>query len=238
MSTLFSVRHGQASFLADNYDELSDLGCQQAQLLGDYWAARGVVFDEVYSGPRQRQRHTAELVGQQYLAAGRDFPKIQELAEFDEYDAETVMRQALPELIESSPEIRKLHEAFVASSSRDEQLRTFQRVYEMVIRRWIRGELSLGDVEPWETFSARVGRGLEKIVAGPSSRRVAVFTSGGPIGVTMRRALNVDHEVTLQLAWMVRNGSFSEFIFSGSRFTLSGFNLLPHLDDPQLQTYR
>jgi hypothetical protein len=38
--------------------------------------------------------------------------------------------------------------------------------------------------------------------------------------------------------WMSRNCSYSEFLFSGERFTLSAFNAFPHLDDPALLTYR
>ncbi len=38
MSSLFLVRHGQASFLERNYDKLSAKGEEQARILGRYWA--------------------------------------------------------------------------------------------------------------------------------------------------------------------------------------------------------
>ena len=38
MSRLFVIRHGQASFLADDYDQLSPLGEEQGRALGAYWA--------------------------------------------------------------------------------------------------------------------------------------------------------------------------------------------------------
>ena len=47
-----------------------------------------------------------------------------------------------------------------------------------------------------------------------------------------------DPGLTLELAWMVRNAAWSEFVFSGDRFTLSTFNAFPHLDEPRLLTYR
>jgi hypothetical protein len=56
--------------------------------------------------------------------------------------------------------------------------------------------------------------------------------------VTLQRALRLSTESTLQAAWMARNGSIHEFLFSGERFTLSSFNASPHLDDPSLLTYR
>jgi len=239
MATLFVIRHGQASFLSDNYDRLSELGRRQSRMLGEYWAARGARFDEVYTGPKRRQIDTAALAGEAYLAAGVDWPEPVEIPEFDEYDAETVMRQAMPNLIENSAEIRKLQQTFQAAEDHAEQLRTFQRLYEAVILRWIKGELPLKGVEPWEAFCARVHDGLDRVMqANKGRKRIAVFTSGGPIAITMQRALETSHATTLQLAWMVRNGSVSEFLFSGSRFTLSAFNALAHLDDPELHTYR
>ncbi|MGB2838088.1 MAG: histidine phosphatase family protein, partial [Candidatus Sulfotelmatobacter sp.] len=94
-------------------------------------------------------------------------------------------------------------------------------------------------VESWRDFCARVDRGIGAIVNGatPAGDSV-VFTSGGPIGVAMRRALHLSHAETLQLTWMSRNASFAEFISSGERFTLSAFNAHPHLEDERLLTYR
>jgi len=54
----------------------------------------------------------------------------------------------------------------------------------------------------------------------------------------MRRALHLSAEDTLQLTWMSRNASFSEFLAAGERFTLSTFNAHPHLDGDGLVTYR
>src|SRR5207244_11804069 len=86
MSVLRLVRHAQASFHANNYDELSTLGQKQAQLLGEFWARRRIDFDEVYCGPRVRQSHTAEIVGSAYARAGKTWPEPVVLAELDEYD--------------------------------------------------------------------------------------------------------------------------------------------------------
>ncbi|MDZ4123020.1 MAG: phosphoglycerate mutase family protein, partial [Hydrogenophaga sp.] len=50
MGTLYLVRHGQASFGADDYDQLSEMGQRQSRRLGEYWAERGVGFDAVITG--------------------------------------------------------------------------------------------------------------------------------------------------------------------------------------------
>jgi broad specificity phosphatase PhoE len=239
MSTLVVVRHGQASFFDANYDQLSALGQEQSRLLGQYWVQHGVHFDEVYSGPRRRQIDTARLVGEVYQLAGRDWPEMRVFEEFDEYHAEAVLKQSLPALVESDPRIRDLYSAVERAADRAETLKSFQRVYEVVISSWARGELNLADVEPWPSFCERVHRGLDRLIgAQRRGRRVALFTSGGPVGVTLQRALALSSQKTLEMAWMVRNGAFSEYVFTGDRFTLSQFNAIPHLVDPEMWTYR
>ena len=42
MSMLHLVRHGQASFGADDYDKLSELGWQQSRRLGEYWRSKQI----------------------------------------------------------------------------------------------------------------------------------------------------------------------------------------------------
>ena len=44
------VRHGQASFGADDYDRLSALGTEQARLLGQWWARLGAAPGTVMRG--------------------------------------------------------------------------------------------------------------------------------------------------------------------------------------------
>ena len=97
MSLLTLVRHAQASFHADNYDELSPLGREQARMLGEFWAP-SLDFDEVYCGPRVRQRQTAEIVGLVYAMAGRKWPEPVILAELDEYDFGNLLRDLGPDL--------------------------------------------------------------------------------------------------------------------------------------------
>ena len=63
MSSLTLVRHAQASFFADNYDQLSEQGESQSTALGNYWLAQDRRIDEVYVGPRARHQQTAEIIG-------------------------------------------------------------------------------------------------------------------------------------------------------------------------------
>jgi broad specificity phosphatase PhoE len=239
MSRLFLIRHGQASFLEQNYDKLSAIGEKQAQKLGQYWASNGVLFDAVFTGPRARQRETGRIVGETYRTAGLRWPEVQIIREFDEYHGDSVLESTLPALAERNPQVRELQQAFLNAGSTQEKHKTFQRLFEVVIGKWVGGEVSAPDIESWPQFCTRVHQGLSAICNGNGSgRNIAVFSSGGPIGVTMQRALDLSPENTLKVAWMARNCSYSEFLFSRDRFTLSSFNVFPHLDDPALLTYR
>lgn len=239
MSRVILVRHAQASFLEPNYDKLCATGEVQARLLGEYWARRGALFSCAWSGPRVRQVQTGRAIMEAYRSSGREFPELAVMSEFDEYPAEAVLKVGLPRMLEKSREVRHLHQAFEQSRDAGERKRHFQRMFELVIGEWVSGELQVDGVESWRDFCGRVERGIAALVSGAApAGDLVVFTSGGPIGVAMRRALNLSDADTLQLTWMSRNASFSEFLNSGSRFTLSTFNAHPHLEDECLLTYR
>jgi broad specificity phosphatase PhoE len=239
MSRLFLVRHAQASFLEQTYDKLSSLGETQARLLGDFWSRHELVFDRACSGPCVRQKDTATIVAAAYRKVNLAFPQVLAMPEFDEYQGEAVLERSLSALLESDREISALHNAFQASCDPQSRRRTFQKLFEAVIGKWVDGEIPSNSVEPWRDFSSRVNSGITKFLgAGAQSERVAIFTSGGPIGLAVQRALDLSSQNALRVSWMAQNCSFSEFLYSSDRFTLSSFNSVPHLDDQSLQTYR
>jgi broad specificity phosphatase PhoE len=135
--------------------------------------------------------------------------------------------------------MRDLHSAFQSSSSSAERRATFQKLFEAVIDKWVNGKICPPGVETWLEFCSRVNSGLTTFLsAGSRGERVAIVTSGGPIAVAMQRALQLSAESTLNVSWMSRNSSWSEFIYSGERFTLSSFNCHAHIDDAAMLTYR
>lgn len=239
MGMLFLVRHAQASFLEENYDKLSTLGEAQARLLGEYWAQRKTIFDHAYVGPRVRQRNTLKLVCEAYRKAGLEFPEPRVLPEFDEYPAEAVLQRGLPGLLETDRRIRDLHAAFQSSSDSIARRATFQKLFEVVVSKWVQGTICLQGVETWLEFCSRVDSGLTKLAChSVQGERLAIFTSGGPIAVAMQRALHLTPQDTIQVSWMSRNSSWSEFLYDAERFTLSSFNRYGHIGDPAMLTYR
>jgi broad specificity phosphatase PhoE len=239
MGRLVLIRHAQASFLEANYDQLSSIGAEQARRLGQYWVQRKLSFHRVYSGPRVRQKDTARIVAAVYRDAGLPFPEPVVMEEFDEYHGDAVLEQGLPQLLEKNEEVRELHRAFQNSSNSKRRLANFEKMFETVITKWVSEEIVLPTVESWTGFCNRVERGLsQSMSANGRGQQLAIFCSGGLIGVAMRRAFHLSAQDTLRAAWMVRNCACSEFLFSNDRFTLSTFNGFPHLDDASLLTYR
>ncbi len=239
MGRVFLVRHAQASFLEPNYDKLSAAGEAQARVLGEYWARHRVIFDRICTGPRVRHRDTERGVHETYAKHGLVFPDSIVLDEFDEFQGDVVLEKSLPQLCETNSYIRELDAAVKAANSPPQRRRSFQRLFDTVVTMWVNGELAVDGVESWEAFIVRVNRGLSLFLStSGKSETCAIFTSGGPVAVSVQRALRLTPQDTLQVAWMPRNCSYSEFLFSTDRFTLSTFNSFQHLDDPALLTYR
>jgi broad specificity phosphatase PhoE len=237
MSTLTLVRHGQARAFQKDSDLLSPLGAVQSQKLGEYWLARRTTFDEVYTGPLVRQRHTADLVAETFEQAGAVWPAQIVIEEFAEYDSRGILARLTPELAQRDPAFRHLVESFERAET--DRNRHFQRMFEAVMLGWLEGSIESADVESWPAFRARVHGAIRRITQeGGGGRRIAVFTSGGPIGVAVQTALEAPDRGAIEVNWRVRNCSLTEFVFGGGRFSLDTFNGTPHLDDPALLSYR
>ena len=239
MSRLCAVRHGQASFFAEDYDKLSAMGERQARILAEYWIHRGDTFDEAYAGTLNRQQRTAQVVAETYREMGLDFPEFTVDPAFNEYDADNIMDCLLPELCERDERIRMLKADFDAAGQSRERYKTFHRLLEAVMAEYIARDNHAEGYESWAAFSARVRGGLERILkAEGSGRCVAVFTSGGVIGLFVQTCLRAPDIAAAELNWRIHNCSLTEFTFTPNRFTLDTFNHVPHLNDVELLTYR
>ena len=233
------VRHGQASYMSEDYDRLSPLGEEQAAKLGHFWVRHGIEFDACFHGPARRHIGTVEIAADVVKAGGLRWPDNQAIPELDEFDAFRMARLLMPRLAECNPEVRRLNDEFRASRHTPEAGRLLQKLFEAAARSWCTGEHDIPDLESWPQFRTRVKAGVDKIreLSG-SGRNVVVISSGGPIAATLSHALDLDPLTAIEFVWLSRNGSFSEFLFSGERFSMHSFNSIPHLDDRRLLTYR
>ena len=234
MGQLTLIRHGQAHAFAQDSDRLTELGETQAQRLNAYWLRHGTTFTEIYSGRLRRQRHTAEIA-----MAGLSTAALQQHEAFNEYDADGILRVLRLRLLETDAAFQQLDADFEAHREQPDRNRYFQRMFEYLTLRWLRGELTADHVESFAAFQQRIHDELQNILQQDGAgRRVALFTSGGVIGSVVQAALQAPAEQMLALNWRVRNCSLTEFTFSRSRLSLDSFNTLPHLEEPALWTYR
>jgi broad specificity phosphatase PhoE len=238
MSTLTLVRHGQASLFAQDYDRLSELGERQAAALGEYWARTRTVFERVYSGPAKRHLRTAELVGEICRQAGLEWPEPVVLPDLDEFPGEALTRRYLPQVAVANSRIGALERDLRTAQGQPEHARAIELLFRAFTTLWVRGEFDASEVETWQMFESRVRRGLDQVRNhGAKGASIVVFSSAGPTAIAVQMAHGLEPLQTLELAWLVRNSACSEFLFSGDRFSLLGFNAVPHLD-PALVTYR
>jgi broad specificity phosphatase PhoE len=150
----------------------------------------------------KRHARTAALAG---------FAQFEARPEFNEYDANGILG---------------------AGRRNVKDNRELQKLFDEMVPRWIAGTLEAPGVETWQVFRERVQRGFRGILeADRPSRRVVVFTSGGPIGVAVQTVVGAKEPMAMELNWRIRNCSLTEFIFTRSRVSLDTFNATPHLNE-------
>jgi len=236
VGSIYLIRHGQASFGADDYDVLSPTGYRQAEVLGTHLAQLGLTFDRCVSGSLFRQRHTAETALAQLNAAGLETPALEIDPAFNEFDAEGVIRALLPAMLPDEPEALEVMRN--AAHNRAE----FQRLFALIIGRWLGGEHDTPALQSWLAFVAQVRSGLESILdSATANDRIAVFTSGGTITALLHLITRMPATHAFELNWQIVNTSLNQLRFRGREVTLASFNSHAHLQlmkAPELITYR
>ena len=239
MSTLVVVRHGQASFLSEDYDRLSDLGKEQSRLLGRYWAEQALCPTRIVVGPRRRHRETAEALIGEMKQAGMTFPEPLYDERLDEFDWDGVMGYASRSLATVDSEVAALKTAFETAPDLNAKRRTIQHYMEAVMARWAAGAFQEAGLESWGEFFARVTAAMDAHTTDSlRGSRVLLITSGGTAAVTVGHVLGLGSSKTLGLIWTLRNAALVEYLYHGTQMSLSAYNNAPHLLSPDLWTYR
>ena len=185
MATIYLVRHGQASFGAENYDELSELGCRQAQVLGEYFRDCGIHLDAAYSGDLQRQRKTARLA----LAAQPGEVPLTIDPRFNEVDNDAQIRHLLPQVVQGNPAIQALVDAGLTNSKH------YQKVIEAVFNHWVSPACDSPELQSWADYSGAVRAALAEIIARQGSgKTLAIFASGGTLATMVSQVLGLEGE--------------------------------------------
>ncbi len=213
MGTLYLVRHGQASFGAADYDQLSELGRQQCVRLGEYFRGKGRQFDAVLTG--RLRRHAQSLAG---IAEGMSgTPDALVWPGLDEYDSAAVISAIHPEPLPpaDTPEMYRHH----------------FRLLRGGLAAWMAGRTAPIGMPNYADFVAGVTGALDHIRR-EHDGDVLIVSSGGPISTAVGHVLGTSAETTIELNLRIRNSSVTEFAFTPKRHMLVTYNTLPHLDDP------
>ena len=215
MGSLYLVRHGQASFGADDYDQLSERGEAQAVRLGEYWRERGLSFDTVYAGTLKRHQQTLAGI-LQGLNPGTS-PKVQSRPGLNEYDSQALLNT--------------IHPAPLPKPDTPELYRQHFRLLRDGLTAWMQGRVQPVGMPSYVDFRAGVIGALDHVRQN-FENEVLLVSSGGPIATAVAHVLDAPFEASIELNLRIRNTAVTEFAFNPKRHQLITYNTLPHLDAP------
>ena len=232
MARLLLIRHGQASFGADDYDALSPVGHEQARVLGRSFAARGLRPGLVVRGSMRRHEGTAAGL---LDGLGAAVPVVTD-PDWNEFDFQHVVEIHRP--------LYRDPAAMTAELGRTaDPARAFQEIFEAATARWASGNHDGEYAESFTAFRDRVARALAAATARLREHRdIVAVSSGGPIA--MAASLLTAGPLSQATVWaalnrVTVNTGVTKLIVGRRGPSLSTFNEHQHLEaDPRLLTYR
>ena len=221
MSILHLIRHGQASFGADDYDNLSPKGIEQSVALGKALSQKESKFDYVIVGPHRRHIQTFEGIKKGYKFADLPDPFIDE--RFAENQLMEIAQHFIPQILNSNKTTNEIFHTIPKEERHDK----FLKLFHIVAKKWMNEELDLSEhnFEGFSVFRARIANTLKTIQDKMTDKPdIMVVTSGGAISGFYAEATNCSQEEIMKLNFGLKNVSISEFVVTTERFTLKAFN--------------
>ena len=226
MGNLYLIRHGQASFGAEDYDNLSELGHRQAERLGAYFKQKNLQFDAVITGTLRRHTQTWQGIAKGAGFAHEPLP----WPGLNEYDSEAV--------------IGAIHPGKLDKPDTPEMYRHHFRLLKDGLTQWMNGVVSPVGMPSYVDFQQGVVSVLDHVrkshveKSSEKTGNVLIVSSGGPISTAVGHILGTTPETTIELNLRIRNCSITEFAFTPKRHMLVTYNTLPHLEAlPEWVTY-
>lgn len=212
MAIIYLIRHAQASFNADDYDQLSKQGYEQAQLLGQYLAEKRFNQTTVVSGNMQRHQQTLVSCLQQINQAQHSINLTSLPADpaWNEYDHSNIL--ATYDQRFTTVQSTK---AYLSSLAAPRQ--QFKASFNQAMERWIQASEDSAYNESFTTFSQRIQLAWQQLVTQPSDQTTLVFTSGGPISWICCHLLNIPVTKFMQFNWHLVNCGISKIVISKDR---------------------
>jgi broad specificity phosphatase PhoE len=209
MPTLYLIRHGQASFGADDYDVLSPVGHEQAEALGQWFATQGITPDLVAHGTLRRQKETLDGIQK---GLGIDLTP-EEHAGLDEYDFGGLLKAK-----------------YAAGGAPDGMMtdhKSHFRTLRSTVAEWQRDEIP-NPPEMWGDFTTRVDTACRALMR-DGAETVFAVSSGGAISQAISALLETPgvHQTKMQL--QMKNTAVNRFVFTPRSTYFHGFNETPHI---------
>ncbi|NMP30335.1 histidine phosphatase family protein [Thalassotalea sp. M1531] len=201
MSMIYLIRHGQASFGKQNYDDLSTLGQMQGQVLGENFNSKNIVPSKFFAGEMVRHKQTFEQTCNALLEKQ---PQAEFSSLWNEFDHQQVLA-AFDERF-SCPEQMLL--VFKEQGYGDQM---FIQVFHQALMRWMSADYPDDYDESWQSFKQRVASALDKVIgATQKGQNNLVFTSGGVISVVIMALLNIPDSEFLKINMNIANCSVTK----------------------------
>ena len=223
MGVILLVRHGQASWGAADYDQLSPLGEQQGAVLGSWLAQAGVRPTRLVGGSLRRHRQTADALLSGAAGAGWDLGDPVTDPGWDEYDH--------VQLLDVLGVDRGVPEVPTGRSELDAW-------FDAAVERWVCGGHDGDYPVSFAEFTERVEGALRRTTAAAvSGETVVVLTSGGPIAWALTSLLDASTPTWQRLNPVLVNTSITKLTVGGRGASAVSFNEHGHLP-AELVTYR
>lgn len=216
MAELYLIRHGQASFGSDDYDQLSELGYQQCRWLGEYFQARGIEFDRIICGEMARHRQSADSICQG-LGVTQTYETHSGFNEFD---------------------FKQLLLGYGSANSGPAKIdwgnpREVYRCLRQSMLAWSSGHLPADAVpESWQAFQQRVSDALD-FARREAVGKTLICSSGGAISMALSQLMGFGAQTLVDINLQMRNSAITHCFYKPEIAYVTGFNSVPHLDTPE-----
>ncbi len=247
MVTILLARHGQASFGQKNYDNLSELGVRQAQMLGEHYANTQRRIDAVFSGSLVRQQDSARHFVESYQtifikhnqstklndsflqSSGSLLSDSNLIADFNEFNHQDVLTKSNPAFASQSAI------AIEIAKAETPKLRLAE-LFDEAMQRWHGGEYDTDYIESWPDFNNRTRQALAQVTTRVNSlaktdedTSVLVFTSGGVIAAITAQLFKQDSQMAYQLNKKLINTGVTAITLQKQSLRLLSLNEYSHL---------
>ena len=230
MSKIFLIRHGQASFLEEEYDNLSGKGIEQSKALGNFFYENEVVFDKIFAGNLKRHQQTYKAYKEPFTNNGINLPEPIYLKELNEHQALEAFKLAFKEFVQTNSDAAK----FYKEMKRKPNLRqkNYIKLFGLFFKEFVDGNYPLNGhpVQSWSDFRMQTKIGINAILKNSNAgETIGVFTSGGTKSAIIGDCLELKEQKILELNMAIRNSSFSQMRLSKTKLHVLSLNEIPHL---------